>query len=191
MSQSKRQILSSANELFERMGYNKTTLTDIAHSVGKVKTAIYYYFKSKEEIFAYIVRMEAEKFQSRVTKAVDEKEDPTEKLETYIETRITLMLKISKRYKFLKKEFFQLMPIVEKNREAYHKQEIELITQILAEGKERQTFQVESPKFAASMLVNSLKGLEVQMYVTDELPAQDININHLKQFLLYGIIQKK
>ena len=49
MSSNKTKILSKSKELFEQYGYQKTTLTDIAKSVGKVKTAIYYYFSGKDE----------------------------------------------------------------------------------------------------------------------------------------------
>ena len=37
MSKHKTDILNRSKELFERFGYQKTTLTDIAKSVGKVK----------------------------------------------------------------------------------------------------------------------------------------------------------
>ena len=44
MSKSKGTILQKSKQLFQQYGFQKTTLTDIAKSVGKVKTAIYYYF---------------------------------------------------------------------------------------------------------------------------------------------------
>ena len=123
MAKIRNSIIESANELFARFGYNKTTLTDIAQSVGKVKTAIYYYFKSKEEIFAHIVKMEAERFFKSLVKAVNKQSDPLEKLETYIESRISLMLAISNRYQFLKQEWFELMPLVEIHRGHYARRE--------------------------------------------------------------------
>ena len=188
MAKIKHNIIESANELFARFGYNKTTLTDIAQSVGKVKTAIYYYFKSKEEIFGHIVRIEAERFLKALITSIEKKSDPLEKLEAYIESRISLMLAISNRYQFLKQEWFELMPLVEKNRETVLLQEIKLIEEIIVAGCEKGTIHVNSPAFSALMLVNALKGLEIQMYVTGTLSVEEIDLNDLKHFLLYGVI---
>ncbi|HEY8398243.1 MAG TPA: helix-turn-helix domain-containing protein, partial [Flavihumibacter sp.] len=44
-------ILAGARELFIHYGYKKTTMEDIARKIGKSKSALYYYFKTKEEIF--------------------------------------------------------------------------------------------------------------------------------------------
>lgn len=184
------EIISKSKELFERFGYQKTTLTDIAKSVGKVKTAIYYYFSGKEEIFSQLVRTEAEEFYLKLKSAVDKEEFAEQKLETYIVSRIKLMHKISKRYHFLKQEFFELIPLVEKNRQEFYELEIELVKETLIRGSKSGEFRVANSDFSANMLVNSLKGLEIQMFVTDKIPVDTMNLENFKTFLLYGIIQK-
>jgi AcrR family transcriptional regulator len=44
------QILSVATRLFSEHGYAATSLEDVAEDIGFTKPAIYYYFKSKDEI---------------------------------------------------------------------------------------------------------------------------------------------
>lgn len=44
-------ILDASREVFSRMGYHSARLEDIADAAGFSKTALYYYFKDKEEIF--------------------------------------------------------------------------------------------------------------------------------------------
>jgi AcrR family transcriptional regulator len=190
MEENKGVIISKSKELFERFGYQKTTLTDIAKSVGKVKTAIYYYFSGKEEIFAQLVKVEAEEFYLKLKSAIQKEEVPLNQLEIYIESRIKLMQKISKRYNFLKQEFFELMPIVEKNREEFYQLEIQMVAEILEKGLKRKDFHLESCLFSATMLVNSLKGLEVQMFVTDKILIENMNLENFKNFILYGVVQK-
>ena len=124
MSSNKTKILSKSKELFEQYGYQKTTLTDIAKSVGKVKTAIYYYFSGKDEIFAQLVQTEAEAFNKNLFSTVETANKPVEKLELYVETRMKLMQQLSSRYSFLKQDFFELMPIVEANRLTSDQKEI-------------------------------------------------------------------
>lgn len=183
-------IIERSKELFERFGYHKTTLTDIAKSVGKVKTAIYYYFSGKEEIFAQLVRVEAEAFLKQLIREVNKEPDYAKKLEVYVETRIILMQKISVRYSFLKKEFFELMGIVDENRKVYDLQEKKFIEEIIEKGIELKQLHVAFPKFAATMLVNTLKGLEVQMYVTDQILIHKNNLTHFRNHILYGYVTK-
>lgn len=45
------QIIKAARKLFKQYGFKKASMSDIALMVHKSKSSIYYYFKSKEEIF--------------------------------------------------------------------------------------------------------------------------------------------
>jgi len=188
MAKSQNSILSKSRELFQQFGYNKTTLTDIAKSVGKVKSAIYYYFSGKEEIFAEIVQVEAEQFWKELKKKIEKQDTPVQKLHTYIETRVKLMQKISQRYSFLKQEFFELMPIVEKNRKAADLEEKEYITKLLASHEKYQDTEYKIIQFKAEMLVNTIKGLEIQMYVTDEVLIDKKSLPIFSDVILNGII---
>lgn len=190
MSKNKTKILSKSRELFEQYGYQKTTLTDIAKSVGKVKTAIYYYFSGKEEIFAALVRSEAEDFNKKLFSAVEKENDPITKIETYVTVRMQLMQSLATRYHFLKKEFFELMDLVEQNRIESDLKEIAYVTAIFEDGVQQRKISVEDITFSAKMLVNTLKGLEVQMYVTDQIIVNKKELPQFIHFLLYGIIAK-
>jgi len=186
----KDKILGKSKELFERYGYNKTTLTDIAKSIGKVKTAIYYYFSGKDEIFAQLVRIESETFFKKLIQATNQYKDPIEKLEKYVDTRIVLMKKLSTNYSFLKEEFCELMPIVEENRKETDKLEIIYVNKIMEEIKKSGKSNFNSAENAARILVKTLKGLEVQMYVTDQLQIEESGIEEFRNFILYGLLNK-
>lgn len=191
MNDPKLKILDKSKELFGQFGYQKTTLTDIAKSVGKVKTAIYYYFSGKEEIFASLVQQEAASFLEQLMTATNQHDDPVEQLEAYVNARIELMQKISNRYKFLKKEFFELMPIVEEHRKEADQQELEFVAAILRAIERHSHRKVTDPTFAAKMLVNNLKGLEIQMYVTDQILVDELDKKQFTQFILYGIVSSE
>jgi len=187
----KTKILSKSRELFEQYGYQKTTLTDIAKSVGKVKTAIYYYFSGKEEIFAQLVQTEAEAFNKKLFTEVETVNHPIEKLELYVDTRMKLMEQLSARYSFLKQDFFELMPIVEANRTESDKKEINYVTAILEEANNNKEIEINDIHFSARMLVNTLKGLEVQMYVTNQIMIPKNETQKFRNFILYGVINNK
>ncbi len=61
--QSKRQqraerILDAASELIQRWGYRKTTIDDIARQAGVAKGTIYLHWKTREELFAALIKRE-------------------------------------------------------------------------------------------------------------------------------------
>lgn len=188
MGTSKHSILSKSRELFEQHGYGKTTLTDIAKSIGKVKSALYYYFSGKEEIFAQIVRDEADQFWNSLASAIESGDTVEDKLHLYIQTRVALMQKIAKRYSFLKQEFFELMPIVDENRSDADKLEKDAITALLLSYSKYESIDERTVRFKAEMLVNTIKGLEVQMYVTDQVLIDQRSLPIFSDVLLNGIL---
>jgi AcrR family transcriptional regulator len=55
MNNTKRAIFDSAIKVFSDNGYDGATMDDIAAMAGVAKGTLYYHFKSKEEIFKYII----------------------------------------------------------------------------------------------------------------------------------------
>ena len=54
----KKEIIEAAKVVFQKWGLKKTTMEDIAKEAGKGKSTLYYYFKSKEEIFEMLAKAE-------------------------------------------------------------------------------------------------------------------------------------
>lgn len=49
------EILSKAMELFGRLGYKKTSINDIAKEINVSKAMVFKYFKSKKNLYLYLV----------------------------------------------------------------------------------------------------------------------------------------
>ena len=73
------EILLGARDLFERFGFKKTTMEDIARQIGKSKSALYYYYKTKEEIFEGVILNEIEATHNMVAEAVKKEESAANK----------------------------------------------------------------------------------------------------------------
>lgn len=187
----KNRIMEQSKALFEKFGYQKTTLTDIAKSVGYVKSAIYYYFSGKEEIFASLVRTEANDFLEKLMEEVNKQATTEDQLRTYIDVRVNLMEKVSKRYQFLKSEFFDLMPMVDENRKDCDVREVKFLTEIIEKANKEKGLDISNSSFCAKLLMQNIKGLEIQMFVTDQMQAHNENREAFIDFLLYGIINSK
>ena len=81
-------ILDSARELFARFGYKKTTMEDIAQSLGKGKSSLYYYFKNKEEIFQAVVDWEGDILFSKLRQIVHSSDAADAKMRLYVQVRM-------------------------------------------------------------------------------------------------------
>jgi len=55
MNKTKRAIFQSAIKIFSTNGYDGATMDEISASAGVAKGTVYYYFKSKDEVFKYII----------------------------------------------------------------------------------------------------------------------------------------
>jgi len=54
--ETRERILQEAKRLFAEHGFHRTQLTEIARAVGVERPALFYYFKSKETLYAEVVR---------------------------------------------------------------------------------------------------------------------------------------
>jgi len=85
------EILKAAQHAFLKYGIEKITLDDIAQECGIKKTALYYYFKSKEELIAEMILLKINEFEVQLKKVVDEAGDVRDKLKTYMKMKISIM----------------------------------------------------------------------------------------------------
>jgi AcrR family transcriptional regulator len=65
-------ILAAAEKVFARDGYQRTRMEDIAETAELAKGTLYYYFKSKDEIFARLLERESHKVFEEIRRRIPE-----------------------------------------------------------------------------------------------------------------------
>ncbi|MEA4827923.1 MAG: TetR/AcrR family transcriptional regulator [Clostridium sp.] len=93
MNKTKGTIFNAAIKIFSEKGYNGATMDDIAINAGVAKGTLYYHFKSKEEIFKYIVKEGMKKIKTEVQEEVEKVEDPIKRLKTLCKIQLELVYK--------------------------------------------------------------------------------------------------
>lgn len=186
-SKVREQILDTAFRHFITHGYAKTTLSGIAEELGKQKTAIYYYFKNKEDIFNSIVQLEAMNLLEELKKILTSEEDVTKVLKSYVSARVYAMYNVSSKYKLLKEELFLLLPQIETSRSSYHEKEIVLLAELLNKGMKKGVIRTTDAGLMSKVIVNTLKGLEIPMFVKNEFKADAVEIDVMVSVFLKGI----
>lgn len=91
MNKTKNLIFTSAIKVFSINGYDRATMDGIASEAGVAKGTLYYYFKSKEEIFKYIISEGMKVIQEEIDEAVSKTDGEIERLRTVFKTQLSLV----------------------------------------------------------------------------------------------------
>ncbi|TCP53786.1 TetR family transcriptional regulator [Tumebacillus sp. BK434] len=81
-------IFQAAIDVFSEKGFDKATMDDIAARANVAKGTIYYHFKSKEELFLFLVEEGVELLRDGVESKLLPEMSPTEKLELIVREQI-------------------------------------------------------------------------------------------------------
>lgn len=100
MNKTKKAIFDASIKEFSMSGYNGTTVDEIAMNAGVAKGTLYYHFKSKEEIFAFVIN-EGINILEQEIKSVEKDDNPIEILKKICETQLKFL--------YRNKDFFKVL----------------------------------------------------------------------------------
>lgn len=90
MNKTKRAIFESAIKVFSQNGYNGATMDTIAADAGVAKGTLYYHFKSKEEIFNYIIKEGMGLIKERIENISSKQDNALSKLKVLCKIQLKL-----------------------------------------------------------------------------------------------------
>ncbi|WP_347841050.1 TetR/AcrR family transcriptional regulator [uncultured Draconibacterium sp.] len=184
----KNQIINAAGVTFERYGFKKTTMDDIAYAAGKGKSSLYYYFKNKEDVFEAVVAYEAELLVNEINEAINSSASAIEKLRSYVNIRMKRFVKKGNLTTALNDNFLATFNFIEKIRNNYREFETKMISGIINEGIENQEFKPIDAEFTSEAILTCMIGFEVPLIMkaqtNDEIATK---INDVIDMFLYGI----
>jgi AcrR family transcriptional regulator len=184
-------IVGVARKIFTRYGFRKTTMEQIAASSQKGKSSIYYYFKSKEEIFRAVVEKEAEELKQKLDRTIRVDDVPIDKLKTYILFRLHHVRTVENFYAALNDEYLSHMDFILDIRRSIDMEERQMVTEILEEGMRDGSFQLTSSEIGAIAITTMMKGLELPLLLSDahKTDRQEL-LEDMIRVLLYGIVKR-
>ena len=185
-------IINIAREIFSKFGFKKTTVDDIAQGLGKGKSSIYYYFRSKEEIYKEVINKEAEALRNEIyQKVINTDANPKDKLRSYVLTRMRFLHKLANFNEALKNDYLKNFAFLEKIREKYDKEEHDIILNILHEGMKKNVFRSTEAEFAAMAFVTAMKGLEVALFIKQEYSIENLEkrLDGMLEIIFYGLVK--
>jgi AcrR family transcriptional regulator len=176
-------IILTASRIFSLYGFRKTTMEELSKALNKGKSSIYYYFRSKEDIFEAVVLFEANLLRTQLTTAIKEVDSPPDKLRNYIFVRMRAFEKLSNYYNAVFDKNLDHYEFIEKIRARYDREELAMLRLLVYVGKSRGVFEIEDSEYTAMAIQTMLKGLEVPLF----WQKREIDINNRLEAILHLI----
>ncbi len=101
MKNKKKEILKTASKLFSEFSFSDVSMEKIAQKLGITKPALYYYFKSKKEIYFEVLNEAFEKLKKEIEKKVSLVKSKEEILSKTIEGYLEFCLKEKNLFRLL------------------------------------------------------------------------------------------
>jgi len=170
-------ILRAASVVFQKYGFVKTTLDDIARECGMKNTALYYYFENKENIMNAMFECDMKKIQDNIINAVARQDTPKNKIHAFILEKL-ISFKSQRRYfNLVLREDLSLkqrqFAFEQKNK--FDKFEEELLTEIISVGIKNNFFENHPMESLIYMITGTTWGISYFVLHND----QEMNLNNI------------
>jgi len=186
-----RDIIDTARALFKKSGFKKTTMEDIARSMGKAKSSLYYYYSSKEDIFEAVLHAEMDELLKQIHLAIAKATSSKEKLTVYCRCRLEKLNQLCNLSDALKSEIAELDCIMTDLKHQFDTTHVELVKTILEEGVRNGEFKKindDNIELVAYLMVSSFRGLAVPLMVSQSRsPRLDLQIDSIVDIMVEGI----
>ena len=189
------QILLAAKRLFTAHGLHRVTMDDVARAIGKGRSSLYYYYKSKDEIFDAVMAIEIREMMTAMNSAMDKAHTSEEKLRAFCGAKLRVLRE--------KRSFFSTLDIgmdadtlsrFHQTQIIHHNQIIQresaLLQLLLADGMERGELR-EIDKGEQDILIfvmlSSLHGMKREMTMEDSFEKTDPAVKAFARLVMQGL----
>ena len=187
--QERRRIIETARDVFKKYAYKKATMNDIAFAAGKAKSSVYYYFKSKDEVYNAVVFSEAQKYRYTVLEKINRINNPEQQLKEYILIRLQTDKIYSNFYEAMNKSIKNNTFLL-RLKKINDDEEFRIFSTILKNGIKFGYFEIYDIKYAAVGIVTAMRGIESALLHQYENAKVEEMIDNILKIILYGIVKR-
>ena len=186
-SKTRKKLIDVSRELFALRGKKNITMNDIAEASKKGRRTLYTYFKTKDEVYKAVIENELNLVIIALEENAKKAIDAFEKLRNHIIIHLDLIKQSVTRNGTLRADFFKDIYEVERSRRKMDVIELKIIRNILDEGLATGKFKTMDTEIASSIIMYSLKGLEIP-YIRQNLTSEfEKNKHEIVEFVFNGI----
>jgi len=187
----KKGILSAAQRVFSRKGYEATSMEDIASEAGFGKASLYFYFKGKEEVFLSLIKTGLEEQRSLLKQIMGSQLSNVERLEALVSKLFEHVDQNREFIRIVHSESQKLYATaLEKVRSSIireHEKTMEGIASIIQDGIRSGEFRKIEPAMAAGSLMGIIRSIIFSWFVREEKTPLDRYRPMVMEIFLKGI----
>jgi AcrR family transcriptional regulator len=183
-------ILKAAAALFSRLGFKKTTVSDIARAAGLKKPSVYYYFKSKDEIICAVVKREGREIVAVMEAAARRDGTISEKIKAFLLARYRAFKKRKAESEISVDEIIEASSLVMKARSEAVELEIAALSHLLENAIENGEIEIDNPELFARIAIAALQGIDESFWrygLEDQIEA---GIELLVNIFFKGVLKE-
>ena len=189
------QILQAAKRLFQVYGLAKVTMDDVAKAIGKGRSSLYYYYKSKDEIFDAVVNIEIREMLAAMTHATSVASGIEQKLRAFFLTKIEALREKRAFFKTLDVGMdadalsnFNQTKLILHNRIV--RQESALLEALLTDGMDKgelRKMPAQELEMLIMVLLSSLRGLKRELELENDTIKAAPAVDTFIRMALHGL----
>lgn len=186
MSKTKRAIFEAAIKVFSIDGYDGATMDDMAQEAGVAKGTLYYHFKSKEEIFRYIITEGVELIKEQINEVSKKQKDSLSKLKALCKLQLNIVYEKKDLFKVIMSQLWgqeirqlELRDVVDNY--------IHSIEEYVRQAMEDKVVKNGDPYFVAYIFFGLLCSTAVYELINKGKSDIDEITDNLMQYILHGI----
>jgi AcrR family transcriptional regulator len=187
-------ILDATDRLLGRLGYQKTTIDDLAREAGIARRTIYLHFASKEEIFLASIDRVVDRLLGELRTIAASGESVADRLRRMLLARVLFRFdSVRDYYESLEGLLAVLRPAYLKKRERYFLAEALILAEVIAEGVRQGVLQVADVHAAARALVTATNSLLPASLSAEELGSRESiekDVSRVTELLLHGLLSR-
>lgn len=151
--QLKEAILEAASLLFIEQGFPGTSMVDIANAMGVTRTAIYYYFRNKQDILNELTATVTEMAAKLAEATLAQQQDPLLALQKLVSQHTRLILSHPLQFRVVERNEQHLSPDLRKKAEVSRRLLLNRFVMTIDAGIQAGQFRDINPKIAAFSLL--------------------------------------
>ena len=185
----KDQIMNAAQIVVASKGYDQTRMDDIVEKAQLSKGAIYWYYKSKKDIYLSLIDYWFNEYSAGVLKSLEDKDSSSEQLKSLFEYFVDQFDQNPDTFKIMV-EFWRTSGLdVDFNNKLHeiYSQFLEYIIDIIKNGIESGEFKEVDPRITALSILINIEGIHwFTLFDKSGVEAHEY-INTISNFILNGL----
>jgi len=153
----KQEILKAAEKMFLKYGLRKCTMHDIAKECGMRKSALYYYFDNRDEIFLTMIHNRFEEMSVEMNKAIESAQKTKGKIKAFMHKKWQIINDYKPFMDLFEKKTLSIADIV-KEQDKMLKFDSDCVERIVSNGIKKDEIEVESVEPLVTMILGVTYG---------------------------------